>query len=251
MSSSGTCGGIGFLWLKPLKQLTMAKSKPDNPPQVAVALLDTHTWMREAIGDWLEQRAGYRMVWKGGTHAELEKALDEGLKVTLVVVALAKGEEAGFAALEWVWKERPKLFRAAYVHRHDEALILQAYRHGAQAVLHDTVEADAVRCALNTAAVGGVFHSVESQQLFLSNPDGLTERERIREKRRQEITPKLWGVLMAVGKYPGHSATMLGKHLGITSRTVEDHMENLYGIFGVKSKTALVVRAIQIGLIPL
>lgn len=231
--------------------IPMAKSKPDNPPQVAVALLDTHCLMREAIGNWLEQCAGYRVAWKGGTHAELEQALDEGLEVTLVVVALAKGEEAGFAALERVWKEQPRLFRAAYVHRHDEALILQAYRRGAQAVLHGTVEGAAVRCALNTAAVGGVFHSVESQDLLLKNPDGLTEKERIRVEMRKRINPRVWDVLVASIEHPGYNSARLGKLLQMAPRTVTTYFSALFLLFKVRSRPALMGMVQKMGLMEL
>ena len=229
----------------------MAKSKTDKPPPVAVAIVDTHCFLREAIGTLLEQRGGYRVAWMGATYKELDAAMDDGLEVALVLVALGVGEEVGFTTLERLRDERPALPRAAYVHRHDEASIMRAYRCGAQALLHDTVDGQALLSMLGVVLAGGVVHSPVSQGLLLENPDGLTERDRIREKRRQEITPKLWGVLMALGKYPGHSATMLGRHLGITGRTVEDHLKSLYALFGVRSRTALVVRAIEIGLIPL
>ena len=203
------------------------------------------------MGCWLKECIGYRVVWKGGTRAELEIALEEGLQVQLVLVAVAMGEEEGPLAVKWLREEWPSLFCAAYAHRHDEVTMLRVYRNGAQVLLHDSVEGDAVLCALNTALVGGVFHSAVSQELFLKNPDGLTELERIREKRRQEIPPKLWEVLVTARKYPGYNATRLGKQLGINARTVEKHMEKLYGIFGVASKTALLLRAVEIGLIPL
>ena len=91
----------------------MAKSKPDNPPQVAVAILDTHWLIREATGCWLEERVGYRVAWKGGTRAELEQALEDGLQVKLVLVAVAVGEDEGHLAVQWLREEWPALFCAA------------------------------------------------------------------------------------------------------------------------------------------
>ncbi len=227
----------------------MAKTKLDKPPPVAVAILDTHWLIREAIACWLKDRGGYEVVWKGGSQAELGEALDAGLQVKLVLVAVAKDEDEGYLAVRWLRKEWPGLCCAAYAHRHDELTRLRVYRKGAQALLCEMVEQDAVLCALGTALAGGVFHTSLSQELMLANPDGLTMSERIREKRRQELTPKLWQVLMAVRKYPGHSTPKLGKHLGITARTVENHLDSLYVLFGVRSRTALVVRAFEIGLL--
>ncbi|MBK7247115.1 MAG: hypothetical protein IPI05_05560 [Flavobacteriales bacterium] len=89
----------------------MAKSKLDKPPPVAVALLDTHWLIREAIALWLKECAGYHVVWKGGTRAELEQVLDDGLKVDLVVVAVAIHEDESHLAVKWL-KEGGKRFSA-------------------------------------------------------------------------------------------------------------------------------------------
>lgn len=229
----------------------MAKSKLDKPPPVAVALLDSHWLIREALGCWLKECVGYQVVWKGNTRAELEQALDAGLQVKLVVVAVAIGEDEGHLAVKWLREEWPALYCVAYAHRHDELTMLRVYRKGVQVFLHDTVEGDAVLCALNAALVGGVFHSAVSQQLLLENPDGLTEKERIRDKRRKDITAKEWEVLVVAMKYPGYNATRLGKLLGIKPRTVETHLEKLYGIFQVGTKSALLIRVLEYGLITL
>lgn len=226
----------------------MAKSKTEKPPPVAVAILDTHWLIREAIACWLKERGGYKVVWKGGSQAELEVALKAGLRVKLVLVAVAKGEEEGYLTVKWLREEWPGLFCAAFAHRHDELTVLRVYRKGAQVLLCEMLEGEAVLCALGTALAGGVFHTTVSHELFLANPDGLTMRERIQQKRRQELTPKLWRVLEAVWKHPGHSSPKLGKHLGITARTVEKHLDNLYELFEVRSRTALMVRAFEIGL---
>ena len=210
--------------------------------------MDTHWLIREAIALWLKECAGYRVAWKGGTRAELEKALDDGLKVDLVVVAVAIGEEEGHQAVKWLREEWPALFCAAYAHRHDEVTVLQVYRNGAQVLLHGSEESDAVLCALQTALVGSVFHSKLSQQLLLENPDGLSQADRNREKLRKQMTPKEWEVLEAAVKYADHTGDKLAERLGMSRNTLDTHLKKLYELFGLRSKPALLMAAVRLGM---
>lgn len=227
----------------------MAKSKPDKPPPVAVALLDTHWLIREAIGCWLKECADYHVAWKGGTRAELGKALDDGLNVNLVVVAVAIGEDEGHLAVKWLREEWPALFCAAYAHRYDEVTMLRVYRKGVQVFFHDSVEGDAVLCALNMALTGGVVHSVVSQRLLLENPDGLTQAERNRENLRKKVSPKQLEVLEGAVRFAGLSETRMAKQMRMNPGTLHSHLMDLYGIFDVNTRAALSVAAIRVGLV--
>ena len=183
----------------------MSENGTDKPPHVAVAIVDAHCLLREAIGTWLERWCGIRVVWTGATYEELEAALAAGLKVDLVLVGLGVGEDAGFDVLRSLAEERPRLKCAAYMHRHDEATMLLAYRIGALALLHGAVPGDAVCSALKTVMVGGVFHSPVSQGLLMKNPDGLTQVERNRERLRKQLTAKELEVLELLVRFPGYS----------------------------------------------
>lgn len=187
------------------------------PPPINLALVDVHSLLREALATWLLQQGCFSLAWNGADVRALDKALDDGLEVGLVLLGLGKGEEADFAALRWFAEERPGQALAAYVHRHDDASVLRAYRTGARAVLLDGLDGQAVVGALLSAAAGGVFHSQVSQRLLQDNPCGLTERERMLEKRWKEMSPRERAVLELALKYPNHTAARLGKLLAITA----------------------------------
>ncbi len=227
----------------------MAKSKLDKPPPVAVALLDTHWLIRESLACWLKEIAGYHVAWKGGTRAALEKALDDGLKVMLVVVAVAAGEEEGHQAVKWLREEWPALHCAAYAHRHDELTVLQVYRNGAQVLFLDTVEGDAVLCALSTALTGSVVHSKLSHQLLVDNPDGLTQADRNRENLLKKVSRKQLEILEATVRFAGLSEARMAKQMRMNAATLHSHLMDLYGIFDVNSRNALSVAAIRVGLV--
>ena len=229
----------------------MAKSKTDKPPPVAVAIVDTHCFLREAIGTLLEQRGGYRVAWMGATYKELDAAMDDGLEVALVLVALGVGEEVGFTTLERLRDERPALARAAYVHRHDEASILRAYRCGAQALLHDTVDGQALLSMLGVVLAGGVVHSPLTQGLLLENPDGLTQEERNREGLLKQLSARQLEVVEALVQFPDLTVEKLGRQMGITCNTVDTHLKKLYELFGLRSRPALVVAVLRLGLVQL
>ncbi len=227
----------------------MAKSKTDKPPPVAVAIIDTHCLLREAIAAWMEQQGGFRVAWMGATYKALDAAMDDGLKVSLVLVALGMGEDDGFASLARLQDERPGLFRAAYVHRHDEASLMRAYRCGAQALLHDTVEGRAVLSMLEVVLVGGVVHTPLTQGLLLENPDGLTQEERNRAGMLKQLTQRQLEVVEALVNFPDHTVEKLGRHLGITYNTLDSHLKRLYELFGLRSRPALVVAVLRLGLV--
>ncbi len=228
----------------------MAKNKTDKPPPVAVAIVDTHRLLREAIAALLEQRDQYRVTWMGERYKQLDKALDEGLEVCLVLVALSIGEDDGFTTLEHLRDDRPELFRVAYVHRHDEASVLRAYRCGSQALLHDTVEGKAVLSMLQAVVAGVVVHTPMSQGLLLENPDGLTQAERNRERMKAQMTRKEMEVLQAIWHFPDHTVDKLAKQLGLSPNTVDSHLKRLFELFDLRSKTGVLMAAVRLGLLP-
>ena len=53
---------------------------------------------------------------------------------------------------------------------------------------------------------------------------------------------------VAVLTVRGSTATEIASHLHLSKRTVESHLESLYGKLGVSSKTELIRRAAEFGL---
>lgn len=227
----------------------MAKNKTDKPPPVVIAVVDRHAFFRTAFAFWLEQDGVFRVAWSGATHSELEAALEEGLEVDLLLVALCRDEEEGFTTLAHFREERPTLKLAAYVHRHDDALIMRAYRSGARALLHASVEGRALLSTLQAVMEDRVVHCTTSQQLLLDNPDGLTQEERNRERLMNKVSPKQLEVLEAMVRNADLTEPRIAKRMGMNPATLHSHLMDLYEIFDVNSRAALAVAAIRVGLV--
>jgi len=214
-----------------------------------MALLDPHCLLREAVASWLERYGPYHMAWMGGAVEELLAAVDAGRPPWLVLVALRADDDAGFGALERLRTERPALRCVAYAHQHTEAMVLRAYRTGAAALLHCTMGREALLSALVTAGHGGVHHTPDTQQVLLDNPDGLTTLKRNRQRLLAQLTDREAEVLELVVRNPHLTNAKLGCLVNVERRTLESHLEALYEVFGLHGRTALVVAAIQLGMV--
>ena len=63
------------------------------------------------------------------------------------------------------------------------------------------------------------------------------------ERRRNpapQLTPRQWELLHLVA--PGHTNAQIARRLGISDGTVRTHLENIYRLLNVSSRTAAVTR---------
>lgn len=224
-------------------------ARPTQPPPHPIALLEPHPLMRAALGSWLEAHGPYRVVWSGGEAEALFAALEQGVAPALVLVGLRPQVEDDLQVLERLGALPQGPHAVALAHHHDEATILRAYRAGARALFCCHFHTQAVLEALAAVLQGVVVHSPESQRLLVENPDGLTPAERQRQRLLRQITGRQLEVLEGLVKHPDHTSATLGQRWRISGRTVDSHVNELFGTFGVRGRTALVVAAIRLGLV--
>jgi len=225
-----------------------------EPPRHPVALLEPHPVIRAALADWLEAHGPYRVGWCGAEADALFAALEQGpgageARPALVLVGLRPPAEEGLQVLERLGTAPAGPYAVALAHEPDEGTILRAYRAGARALFCCRFHTRAVLEALPAVLQGVVVHSPESQRLLLENPDGLSPAERRRQRLLRQITGRRLEVLEALVQEPDQTSRSLGERWRISARTVESHIRALLGTFGVRSRTALVVAAIRVGVV--
>lgn len=219
--------------------------------RIPVAVVDDHPLVRIGLRDVLESGGEYRVVLEAGDGAELLRALHAGAEPALVVVDLQMPVMDGFATLEALRAEFPGLHAVAISFQVDEASVLKAYRAGARALVPKGMGAGELLPILRTVLDGGVHMTELAQRIMLQNPDGLTSLERERARILAELSPRMVEVLRCMARPEDPTYEQIAKELDIGRRTVEAYVSRMFEVFAVRSKTALVVSALRLGVVRL
>jgi two-component system, NarL family, invasion response regulator UvrY len=222
---------------------------PRPTPPIRVALVEDHELMRMGLRQLLEAMGGYQVVLEAANGAELVEALEAGAGPELVLVDLLMPVMDGYDTLAWLREHRPGLRAVVLSVLTDDGTVVRTYRAGACALLTKGMGAADLRHALDTVMRVGVYHTANTQRVLLENPDGLTPEERRRERLLAQITPRCLQVLELMGRADDPTYEVIATELGIGRRTVESHVKQLFDLFGVNSKTALVLSAVRLGIV--
>jgi DNA-binding NarL/FixJ family response regulator len=222
-----------------------------GPEALHVALADHHDLMRMGISELLHSTGRYRVTLHARHGGELVQALEAGAEVALAIVDLRMPGMDGYALLDWLKAQRPQVRVLVYTMFADETTVIRSYRAGAHGVLCKEEAAEQLVVALDTLAGGAVYHTDFSQRVLLENPDGLTVEERRRKRLLAQIGPRELEVLQCICRADDPTYEVIAQELGLSRRTVEKHVSALFEVFGVSSKTALVLAALRVGLVGL
>lgn len=209
-------------------------------------MLDDHPCTRLGLVHLLEGTGMYRAVVQGAHGGELVAALEGGTEVGLVLLDLQMPVMDGLATLEWLATERAGLPAVALCERGDDLVLVRAYRAQARAVLCKGAPCEQVVAAVQAALQGAVLHTPHSHQLLLDNPLGEDPEDLRRARLVAQIPPRCMDVLRVVVRSDALTYQAAGLELNMGKRTVEDHINKLFGIFGVHSRSALVVSALEL-----
>ncbi len=216
----------------------------ENPPMsIRVVLADDHAVVRQGIRDFLEESGEIRIVGEASTGEEAWR-LVEAERPDVVILDVRMPEASGLEVTRRIrqrWPNMGVLILSAY---DDDPFVMAALQAGANGYVLKTASAaelvaavravSAGQSALDPSIVQKIMHHLgdhSSQQLI----EPLTERER--------------EVLQLVAR--GLTNREIGHKLGISNRTVQGHLANIYGKLQVNSRTEAVTRALQLGLIEL
>ena len=214
----------------------------------AVALVDPLPCMRAGLTLYLERSGNYRVVLSVATGEELIAALEGGTAVDLVLMDVRPPSGDGFAVLAWLREQRPDVRAVAYGLPADDGSVVRSFRSGAGAMLSKDMDEALLVLAVDVVQRAAVFHTAHTQQVLLDNPDGLSAEERYKQRLLAQLTKRQLEVLVLLCREDCPSSGQIGKALGISSRTVDDHVEELFEIFEVNKRTKLTRAAQRLGL---
>jgi DNA-binding NarL/FixJ family response regulator len=206
----------------------------------SVVLVDDHALVREGLRRVLEQHDDLRVVGEAATVKQAVQVI-ESTKPDLVLLDLRLGEEDG-ADVARTLRAAGNAVKILVLSVHDTSRHLRdALAAGADGYLLKSVTGTALAAGIRDALAG---ETVIGQEFV---PKLLEETVRGTGPGRTEVTGREHEVLELVAEGLGNRD--LAERLGISTRTAQKHVENLFKKLGVHDRTELVARAFRQGLL--
>ena len=219
----------------------MGLEAPVEPAVLRIMLAEDHAMVREGTRQLLAQVPGFQVVGEAGRGDEAVE-LAGRLRPDVLVLDLRMPGLNGIEVARLLAAELPEtrvLIVSAY---NDEDYVVEALRAGATGYLLKTAPARELINAVRSVSAGALTLSAEvSQQLaaHMLRASGPTRSLSARELE----------VLRLIAQ--GLANKEIASRLGISQRTVEGHLNNIFDKLGVASRTEAVYQAVQQHLIDL
>jgi DNA-binding NarL/FixJ family response regulator len=206
--------------------------------KVRVLIADDHSVVREGLRMFLSLDPEIEIV---GEAADGEEALQLARKLhpDVVLMDLVMPGMDGVAATRLIRAEMQDVEVIAVTSVLADEAVTGAIRAGAIGYLLKNTEADELRRAIKSAAVGQVHLSPEAAARLVrevkipGSPEALTERET--------------AVLRLVAR--GRANKQVARELGIREQTVKTHVSNILGKLQLQSRTQAALYAVERGLV--
>jgi NarL family two-component system response regulator LiaR len=214
----------------------------NNSAAIRVLLADDHAVVRAGIRQFLEQASDIQVVAEAGNGLEACHFIEEG-QPDVVVLDIQMPEKSGIEVARWV-RERRLTTGILILTAYDDAPYVQAVLEaGANGYVLKTAEPDEIIQAVRDVYQGkSVLDAALARRLIrkLSTPEEPTLIE--------PLTGRELEILALTGK--GFTNKAIGVQLGISDRTVQNHLASVFGKLQAASRTEAVMRAVSLGLIP-
>ena len=213
---------------------------------VRVVLADDHTVVRKGIRDFLEEEGDVQVVAEATTGLEAV-ALTLEHRPDVAVLDIQMPAMSGIEAARQIKAKAPEVQVLVLTAYDDDPYIFAMLQAGASGyVLKNAPSQELVR-AVRTVAGGGsaldpTITAKVMAQLSSGKPPGA-------QAVVERLTQRELEVLRLAAR--GHTNRAIGLKLGISDRTVQGHLANIFGKLGVATRTEAVLLALKQGWITL
>lgn len=209
---------------------------------VRVVLADDHEIVRKGIHDLLEEEDDIRVVAEAADGVE---AVDLTLEhqPDVAVLDIQMPEMTGIEATRQIKAKAPAIRILVLTAYDDDPYIFAVLQAGAGGYVLKNAPARELVRAVRTVAEGGsamdpTITAKVMTQLSSGKPLGA-------QAAVEGLTPREVEVLRLAAK--GHTNRAIGLELGISDRTVQGHLANIFGKLGVTTRTEAVLIAMKQG----
>ena len=221
-------------------------ASPEAAPAISIVLADDHPLFRESIARVLSERGGFEIVAITANTTEAIAAVRRHQPdIALLDVAMPGGGIEAIAEIRAAGPGTRVMMLSAYGYEHYVASSLRA---GAVGYVMKTATMDYL-CAAIRMVHGGetVFDFSAGDRPPGQLLAGQESPPAHPADRSLAINPRELDVLRLVARGMGNRE--IAHVLGISERTVQAHLVNVFGKLGVKTRTAAVMQCVAAGII--
>ena len=197
--------------------------------------------VRAGIRQFLEQDPVIQIVAEASNGLEAQELIEQ-FKPDVTVLDIQMPKMSGIEVTRWIRAQGLPIGILALTAYDEEPYVQAVLRAGANGYVLKTAEPKDIIEAVKDVFQGkSVLDTALSQKLLskLSVKPNVTTTEALTEREVQIIT--------LTSK--GYTNKAIGCQLGISDRTVQNHLANIFQKLKAESRTAAVMRAIALGLI--
>ncbi len=214
--------------------------------QIEVILADDHVLFRQGLARLLELESDIVVMAQASTGREVL----ERLKVQLpdvVIMDITMPDMDGVEATAQVSALYPQVKVLVLSAHEDRDALFAAIDAGAAGYLIKDTEPEELARAIRVVAAGGsiVSPSVTAQLLQGVREMGYDPAET--ERRKLSLSDRELEILRQLST--PKSPAQIGRELFISTKTVQNHISNIYRKLDVNSRTEAVVRSMELGLV--
>jgi DNA-binding NarL/FixJ family response regulator len=210
--------------------------------RIRVLLADDHAVVRKGIRQFLEEAGDIEVIAEADDGAEALRLVEEH-RPDLAVLDIRMPEVTGVEATRLIKKHFPDVRVLILTSYDDDPYVFALLQAGADGYVLKTASSDELVRAVRTVHQGESALSPEIaskvvRQAMTGRPEGAAEQV-------ETLTERELDVLRLAAQ--GLTNRAIGHKLGISHRTVQGHLQSIYGKLGVNSRTEAVTEALRRG----
>jgi RNA polymerase sigma factor (sigma-70 family) len=214
-------------------------------PPIRLLLVDDHALVREPLAELLNRQPGIMVVGQTSTLAEARALLAAGMDVNVALVDLDLPDGHGADLVRDLRQYTPEALAIVLTASRDQREYARAVAAGAVGVLHKSVALQQLIEAIRRAYAGEVLISRDEALALKKDAAQAAEEERQARAALQTLTSREREILEALAE--GLDNEAIAERLGISERTVRNHVVALLDKLGVESRLQAVVLAARHG----
>ncbi|KQR11026.1 response regulator transcription factor [Cellulomonas sp. Leaf334] len=210
---------------------------------ISVVVVDDHPVFRIGMAALLDSLAGIRVTGQAAGAGEAGPLLASGIAADVVLMDLDLGDGSGIDLTRELLRDRPDLRVLVVTMHEDDDAVVAAVRAGARGYLVKSAPPDAVERAVRAVAAGEMILSPAVAQRAMAYVLGGRTATRLPFP---QLTDREREVLDLVAA--GLDNETIARRLGLSPKTVRNHLANVLARLGLPDRSAAIVRAREEGL---
>ena len=209
---------------------------------IHVLLADDHVVVRAGIRQFLEQSPDIQVVAEASNGQEACKLLEQH-KPDVAVLDIQMPLMSGIEVTRWIRSNRLSIGVLVLTAYEDEPYVQAVLQAGANGYVLKTAEPQDIVQSVRDVFHGKSVLDATLAQKLIARLAGKEESTLI-----ESLTDRELQILTLTAK--GFTNKAIGVQLGISDRTVQNHLANIFQKLNAESRTEAVMRAVSLGLIP-